>query len=98
MGKKYREGTVLGVNGNMVTVEFKDRVKQNEVAYVNAGEDNLKGEVIRVKGKTPDIQVFKDTAGIKVGNKVEFSDNLLSVELGPGLLGQIFDGLQRCEP
>ena len=95
---KQRTGTVVGVNGNMVTVQFHEKVKQNEVAFVEAGEDKLKAEVIRVKGDSADIQVFEDTAGIKVGNTVEFSDNLLSVELGPGLLGQIFDGLQNPLP
>ena len=93
-----RKGSVIGVNGNMVAVGFEERVMQNEVAYVAVGEERLKAEVIRIKGKTADLQVFEDTAGIKVGNDVEFIDELLSVELGPGLLGQIFDGLQNPLP
>ncbi len=93
-----RTGKVVGVNGNMVSVEFTDKVKQNEVAYVKAGNEALKAEVIRVKGSAADLQVFEDTAGIKVNNEVEFTDELLSVELGPGLLGQIFDGLQNPLP
>ncbi|MCK5083091.1 MAG: V-type ATP synthase subunit A, partial [Candidatus Omnitrophica bacterium] len=93
-----RTGKVVGVNGNMVVVEFEDRVMQNEVAYVVLGEDRLKAEVIRVKGKRAEVQVFEDTLGIKIGNMVEFTDELLSVELGPGLLGQIFDGLQNPLP
>ena len=93
-----RTGRVVGVNGNMVAVEFTDKVKQNEVAYVVCDQEKLKAEVIRVKGLSADLQVFEDTAGIKVGNKVEFSDELLSVELGPGLLGKIFDGLQNPLP
>ena len=88
----------MGVNGNMVTVAFNEKVIQNEVAYVVLVEDKLKAEVIRVKGKKAELQVFEDTAGIKVGNKVEFSDVLLSAELGPGLLSQIFDGLQNPLP
>lgn len=96
--KNKREGKVLGVNGNMVAVEFTDNVIQNEVAYVVAGEERLKAEVIRVKGKRADLQVFEDTAGIRVHDPVEFSGHLLSVELGPGLLGQIFDGLQNPLP
>jgi len=92
---KKRTGKVVGVNGNMVTVEFKDSVIQNEVAYVVVGEDRLKAEVIRVKGKRAEIQVFEDTVGMKVGDIVDFSNELLSVELGPGLLGQIYDGLQN---
>lgn len=93
-----RKGNVIGVNGNMVAIEFEDKVMQNEVAYVVAGEERLKGEVIRVRGKTADLQVFEDTAGIKIGHSVEFTNELLSVELGPGLLGQIFDGLQNPLP
>lgn len=93
-----RTGKVVGVNGNMVAVEFEEKVKQNEVAYVVVGEEKLKAEVIRVKGRIADLQVFEDTAGIKVNNMVEFSDELLSVELGPGLLGKIFDGLQNPLP
>lgn len=94
----HRQGKVIGVNGNMVAVEFAERVIQNEVAYVVVGEERLKAEVIRVKGKKADLQVFEDTTGIKIGNAVEFSDDLLSVELGPGLLGQVFDGLQNPLP
>ncbi len=98
MKKNQREGKVAGVNGNMVVVEFEDRVMQNEVAYVVVGEDRLKAEVIRVKGKRAEVQVFEDTLGMKIGDRVEFTDELLSVELGPGLIGQVFDGLQNPLP
>lgn len=93
-----RLGEVVGVNGNMVTVEFEDRVIQNEVAFVIVGEERLKSEVIRVKGHRADVQVFEDTRDIRIGDQVEFSGELLSVELGPGLLGQVFDGLQNPLP
>lgn len=93
-----RVGEVTGVNGNMVACVFKDRVVQNEVAYVLCGDERLKSEVIRIKGKVAELQVFEDTAGIRVGDSVEFTNDLLSVELGPGLLGQIFDGLQNPLP
>jgi len=93
-----RVGNVVGVNGNMVTVAFDDRVMQNEVAFVMVGNERLKSEVIRVKGKTADIQVFEDTLDIRIGDKVEFSGELLSIELGPGLLGQVVDGLQNPLP
>jgi len=96
--EEKRIGQVAAVNGNMVAVNFQDRVMQNEVAYVNVGEERLKSEVIRVRGKRADLQVFEDTAGVKVGDQVEFSDELLSVELGPGLLKQIYDGLQNPLP
>jgi len=93
-----RQGHVIGVNGNMVAVEFQERVMQNEVAFVVVGEERLKSEVIRVKGNRADLQVFEDTHGIKIGGPVEFTGELLSVELGPGLLGQIYDGLQNPLP
>ncbi len=93
-----RYGKTVGVNGNMVAVEFEDRVMQNEVAYVISGEERLKSEVIRVKGNRADLQVFEDTQGVRIGDKVEFSNELLSVELGPGLLSQVYDGLQNPLP
>ena len=93
-----RTGQVLGVNGNMVAVAFGDRVMQNEVAYVIVGEDRLKAEVIRVKGKRADLQVFEDTQGIRIHDTVEFTGELLSVDLGPGLLTQVYDGLQNPLP
>ncbi len=96
--ENIRKGKVFAVNGNMVAVEFDDKVMQNEVAYVVVGEEKLKAEVIRVKGKRADLQVFEDTMGIRIGDGVEFSGELLSVELGPGLLGQIYDGLQNPLP
>ncbi len=86
---------VVGVNGNMMTVEFTDRVMQNEVAFAKVGDTRLKCEVIRVRGNRADLQVFESTNGLKVGDEVEFTDELLSVELGPGLLKQVYDGLQN---
>ena len=93
-----RRGEIVGINGNMVVAEFSDYVVQNEVAYIVHGEERLKGEVIRVRGNRAELQVYEDTKGLRVGEKVEFTDELLSVELGPGLLGQIFDGLQNPLP
>ena len=86
---------VVGVNGNMMTVEFTDRVMQNEVAFAKVGDTRLKCEVIRVRGNRADLQVFESTNGLKVGDEVEFTDELLGVELGPGLLKQVYDGLQN---
>ena len=88
-------GRITGVNGNLVTVEFDTYVTQNEVAYAILGEKKLKAEVIRVRGRRADLQVFESTVGLKVGDPVEFTDELLSATLGPGLLTQVFDGLQN---
>src|SRR3990167_1491058 len=93
-----RIGRILGINGNMVTAEFKDFVIQNEVAYIMHGEERLKSEVIRIRGNIAEMQVFENTRGARIGEEVEFTGELLSVELGPGLLGQIFEGLQNPLP
>ena len=91
-------GKVVGVNGNMITVEFDGNVIQNEVGYAKVDNLRLKSEVIRIRGKRADMQVFEDTTGLAVGNPVEFTGEMLTVELGPGLLGQVFDGLQNPLP
>lgn len=91
-------GRVTGVNGNMVTVEFDGDVSQNEVGYILLGDQRLKSEVIRIAGNIASLQVFEMTSGVKVGDSVEFTGEMLSVELGPGLLTQIFDGLQNPLP
>ncbi|MFP4380895.1 MAG: V-type ATP synthase subunit A [Candidatus Sumerlaeia bacterium] len=93
--QKQLTGRIVGVNGNMVTVEFEHSVRQNEVAYVELGESRLMAEVIRVRGRYADIQVYEDTRGLHAGGHVRFSGNMLAVELGPGLLGRVFDGLQN---
>ncbi|MCK5843761.1 MAG: V-type ATP synthase subunit A, partial [Victivallales bacterium] len=88
-------GKIVGVNGNIITAEFDTHATQNEVAYIIVGEMRLKGEVIRIRGKRVDIQTFEDTVGVKIGDPIEFTDELLSVELGPGLLTMVYDGLQN---
>ncbi|MCM8797028.1 MAG: V-type ATP synthase subunit A [Candidatus Omnitrophica bacterium] len=93
-----RLGRVVGINGNIVQAEFDTFTIQNEVAFVLTGAERLKSEVIRIRGNTAELQVYESTTGLKVGDKVEFTAHLLSVELGPGLLGQIFDGLQNPLP
>lgn len=91
-------GYVAGVNGNLVTVAFEGAISKNEVAYVHVGDTRLKGEVIRINGDKASMQVYEMTNGIQVGDKVEFTGEMMSVELGPGLLTQIYDGLQNPLP
>ena len=91
------------VNGNMIAVAFTGAVSQNEVGYAELPDASgttkrLMCEIVRIRGSLADMQVFEDTSGLKVGDKVEFSGHLLSAELGPGLLGQVFDGLQNPLP
>ena len=92
------KGKVVGVNGNMVSVEFDGNVSMNEVAYVKVDDVSLKSEVIRIRGNVAQLQVYEMTKGIKAGDAVEFTGDLLSAELGPGLLGQVYDGLQNPLP
>lgn len=91
-------GKVIGVNGNMISVEVGGDVIMNEVGYVLSGGKSLKSEVIRINGSTAQMQIFEISKGIHVGDPVEFSGDLLAAELGPGLLGQVFDGLQNPLP
>lgn len=74
-------GYVTGVNGNLVAATFSGSVRKNEVGYVLVGDDRLKGEVIRVNGDTASMQIYEMTNGIQVGDKVELSGELMSVEL-----------------
>ena len=93
-----KTGHVVSVNGNMVNVEFDTSITKNEVAYIIVGETRLKSEVIRISGNVASLQVYEMTTGVAVGDEVEFTGELLSVELGPGLLSQIYDGLQNPLP
>jgi V/A-type H+-transporting ATPase subunit A len=73
---------------------------KNEVVFIlptrpgpGGRQERLKAEVLRVRGDTADVQVYESTDGVAVGDPVEQSGQLLSVELGPGLLGQVFTQL-----
>lgn len=91
-------GKVVGVNGNLVNVEFDGAIRKNEVGYVKVEGKSLKGEVIKLNNGTASMQIYEMTNGIKVGDEVEFTGELLSVELGPGLLSRVYDGLQNPLP
>lgn len=91
-------GKVTAVNGNMVSVRFEGDVSMNEVAYILTQGKKLKSETIRIRANKAQVQVFEATKGVRVGDSVEFTGDMLSVELGPGLLGQIYDGLQNPLP
>ena len=92
------KGKVVSINGNLVSVEFDGNVSMNEICYVLVGNTPLKSEVIRIRGNIAQIQVYEMTDGIKCGDDVEFTGDMLSADLGPGLLGQIYDGLQNPLP
>ncbi len=92
------KGKVVSINGNLVSVRFEGNVSMNEICYVKTDGASLKSEVIRIRGNIAQIQVYEMTGGIKCGDEVEFSGEMLSALLGPGLLGQIYDGLQNPLP
>ena len=92
------KGHVVSVNGNMVNVEFTGAITKNEVGYIILGDTRLKSEVIRINSNIASLQVYEMTGGVAVGDEVEFTGELLSAELGPGLLTQIYDGLQNPLP
>ena len=91
-------GHIIAINGNMIEVAFEDSVIQNEVGYVLIGKERLKSEVIKITDNSAFMQVYEITKGLKVGDEVEFSGELLSVTLGPGILSQVYDGLQNPLP
>ncbi len=92
------KGKVVSVNGNLVSVRFDGNVSMNEICFVNVDNTKLKSEVIRIKGDIAQIQVYEMTNGISCGDEVEFTGDMLSAQLGPGLLGQVYDGLQNPLP
>ena len=89
-------GRIVAIYGNMVVAETSGSIVQNSVGYCCRNDGaRLLSEVIRIRGRLADLQVFEETRGLRVGDEVEFREEMLSVTLGPGLLGQIYDGLQN---
>ncbi len=86
-------GKLKKISGPVVVGEEMAGSQINEV--VTVGNEKLMGEIIALKGSDASIQVYEDTSGLRPGEPVEPSGNSLSVELGPGLLSGVFDGIQR---
>jgi len=103
MSDAPKPARVVAVQEDLVTlqvVEGSRPLVKNEVVYIiprrqEGREERLKAEVLRVRGDMADAQVFESTRGVGIGDPVEQSGELLSVTLGPGLLGQVYDGLQN---
>ena len=91
-----KNGAVLGVSGPVVVAEYMSGAAMYEL--VRVGNEQLVGEIIRLEGDTATIQVYEETSGLTVGDPVFRTGKPLSVELGPGLMEMIFDGIQRCVP
>ncbi|MDO4670833.1 MAG: V-type ATP synthase subunit A [Aerococcus sp.] len=88
-----KAGKIIEVSGPLIKAAGMDDAYVQEVCYV--GNLRLTGEVIEMHGDVASIQVYEETSGLKPGEPVEVSGAPLSVELGPGLLTQMFDGIQR---
>jgi V/A-type H+/Na+-transporting ATPase subunit A len=87
------EGKIIKIAGPVITADGMRGTQMYEM--VKVGEDKLIGEIIELEGDTATIQVYEETAGMKPGEVVEPTGGPLSVELGPGIIGSIFDGIQR---
>ena len=87
------KGTIKKVAGPLVVAEGMRDANMSDVVHV--GEKNLIGEIIEIHGGEASIQVYEETAGLAPGAPVESTGMPMSVELGPGLIGSIYDGIQR---
>ena len=88
-----RTGIIYGINGPVVYLKGNTGFKMSEMVYV--GEEHLVGEVIGLTRDTTTVQVFEETTGLKPGAEVTAAGDAISVTLGPGILNNIFDGIQR---
>ena len=88
-----RTGVIYGINGPVVYIKGNTGFKMAEMVYV--GKEKLVGEVIGLDKDRTTIQVFEETTGIKPGEIVEATGDAISVYLAPGILHNIFDGIER---
>ena len=86
-------GNIIKIAGPVIVGNGMKGTQMYEM--VKVGNDNLIGEIIELEGDTATIQVYEETAGMKPGEPIESTGGPLSVELGPGIIGSIFDGIQR---
>ena len=108
MPEMFNPARVIAVQEDLVTIEMAESdaypLVKNEVIYIcpqrgsHQRTEKLKAEVLRVRGREADAQVYESTRGVGIGDLVEQTGQLLSVTLGPGLLSQVYDGLQNPLP
>ena len=89
------KGIVTGIVSNLVTVKVDGPVAENEICFIDLQGVKMMAEVIKVSGDSASVQVFESTRGLKGGDSVEFEGRMLEVQLGPGLLSSVYDGLQN---
>jgi len=87
------KGTIIKIAGPAVIAKGMTGARMYDV--VRVGNEGLLGEIIRLEGETAFVQVYEDTSGLQVGEQIESTGNPLTVELGPGLLYGVFDGILR---
>ena len=90
------ENVIYGINGPVVTIKGKTTLSMMEMVYV--GDAKLVGEVIGIESGKTTIQVYEDTVGLKPGEPVYSTGSQLCVTLGPGIISNIFDGIERPLP
>lgn len=90
------ENIIFGINGPVVTIKGETDLSMMEMVYV--GKEKLIGEVIGLDKKMTTIQVYEETTGLKPGEPVYSTGLPMSVTLGPGIIGNIFDGIERPLP
>ncbi|MBQ6888205.1 MAG: V-type ATP synthase subunit A [Lachnospiraceae bacterium] len=88
-----KKGNIYGINGPVIYLKGNTGFKMSEMVYV--GEEKLVGEVISLTTDMTTIQVFEETSGLKPGEEVVGTDGTLSVTLAPGIITNIFDGIER---
>lgn len=86
-------GTIVGINGPVVKGTGMSDFKMREMVMV--GDKKLIGEIITLDGDLATVQVYEETSGLKVGEKIFSTKMPLSLKLGPGIIGNIFDGIER---
>jgi len=96
MKKEAKQGRIIRISGPVIEADGMRGAKMYDV--VRVGDENLIGEIIRLNEDNAIIQVYEDTNGLMPGEKVISTNEPLSVELGPGLLTNIYDGIQRPLP
>ena len=84
---------IFGINGPLVSIKGQTDLKMGEMVYV--GGEKLVGEVIRLTKEMATIQVFEETSGLKPGETIHPTGATLSVTLAPGIVRNIFDGIER---
>jgi len=88
-------GKVTGVISNLLFIEAHGAVTQNEICFIHTENKKLMAEVIKVTGNQVSAQLFETSMTIKMGSQVDFSGQMLEIELGPGILSKKYDGLQN---